>query len=152
MMAAACRFLALAGGAIFALLTLMSAVSIAGRAVGRPIQGDFELMQLGCAVAIACCLPYCQWRRGHIIVDFFTTRVSDRTRGALDAVGALLLALVMALVTWRTGVGALAMKASSESSMIMGVPVWYAYALMMPGFALTALAGLDTAWRAWRSR
>lgn len=152
MMAAACRCLALAGGAIFALLTLMSVISIAGRLVGRPIPGDFELVQLGCAVAISCCLPYCQLRRGHIIVDFFTTRVSERTRGALDAVGALLLALVMALVTWRTGVGALAMKASGESSMIMGVPVWYAYALMTPGFALTALAGLDTAWRAWRQR
>jgi TRAP-type C4-dicarboxylate transport system permease small subunit len=145
MLASACRFLALAGGVIFALLTLMSAVSIVGRVVGRPIQGDFELVQLGCAVAIAFCLPYCQLKRGHIIVDFFTTRSSARTRGMLDAFGALLLALVMALVAWRTGVGALAMKASNESSMIMGVPVWYSYALMTPAFALTALAGLATA-------
>lgn len=151
MLAAACRLFALAGGAIFALLTLMSALSIVGRALGRPIQGDFELVQLGCAVAIAFCLPYCQWRRGHIIVDFFTTRASARTRNVLDALGALLLALVMLLVAWRTGVGAAAMKASNETSMIMGVPVWYAYALMTPAFALTALAGVHTAWQAWRT-
>ena len=147
MLATACRCFALAGGAIFALLTLMSAVSIAGRLLGRPIQGDFELVQLGCAVAISFCLPYCQLKRGHIIVDFFTTRASARTRGLLDALGAFLLALVMALVAWRTGVGALAMKASNESSMIMGVPVWYSYALMTPAFALCALAALDTAWQ-----
>lgn len=152
MIAAASRVLALAGGAIFAAITLMSAASVIGRLAGRPIQGDFELVQLGCAVAIACCLPYCQVQRGHIIVDFFTTRASHRARHALDALGALLLALVMALAAWRTGAGAVAMKASNETSMIMGLPVWYAYALMTPAFALTALAALDAAWRDWNSR
>lgn len=152
MIAAACRCLALAGGAIFAAITLMSAVSVIGRVAGRPIQGDFELVQLGCAVAIAFCLPYCQLQRGHIMVDFFTTRASARTRHGLDALGALLLALVMALAAWRTGAGTLAMKASNETSMIMGLPVWYAYALMTPAFALTALTALNTAWRDWSTR
>lgn len=152
MIAAACRALALAGGALFSAITLMSAASIAGRLAGRPIQGDFELVQLGCAVAIAFCLPYCQLQRGHIIVDFFTTRAGARTRHTLDALGALLLALVMALAAWRTGAGAVAMKASNESSMIMGLPVWYAYALMTPALALTALVALDTARRDWKAR
>jgi TRAP-type C4-dicarboxylate transport system permease small subunit len=152
LIAAASRFFALAGGALFAAITLMSAASVIGRLVGRPIQGDFELVQLGCAVAIACCLPYCQLQRGHIIVDFFTTRATDRTRHALDALGALLLALVMALAAWRTGAGAVAMKASNETSMIMALPVWYAYALMTPALALTALAALNTAWHDWKAR
>lgn len=130
----------------------MSAASVIGRVAGRPIQGDFELVQLGCAVAIAFCLPYCQLQRGHIIVDFFTTRASDRTRHRLDALGALLLALVMALAAWRTGAGAIAMKASNEASMIMGLPVWYAYALMTPALALTVAAALCTAWRDWNAR
>lgn len=152
MLAGACKAFALAGSAIFALLALISAASIIGRHLGRPIQGDFELVQLGCAVAISFCLPYCQWRRGHIIVDFFTTRASAGARSALDALSALLLAMAMALVAWRTGAGALAIKASNETSMIMGVPLFYAYALMTPAFALTALAGLDAARRFWRER
>jgi TRAP-type C4-dicarboxylate transport system permease small subunit len=152
LIATASRVLALAGGAIFAAITLMSAVSVIGRLAGRPIQGDFELVQLGCAVAIACCLPYCQLQRGHIIVDFFTTRASHRARHTLDALGAVLLALVMALSAWRTGAGALAMQASNETSMIMGLPVWCAYALMTPAFALTALAALNTAWHEWTTR
>lgn len=149
---AACKSLALAGGAILAALTLMSAASVGGRIVGRPIPGDFELVQLGCAVAIAFCLPYCQLRRGNIIVDFFTAHASRRMQGALDAFGAALLALMMALVAWRTGAGALALKASGETSMIMGVPIWYAYALMAPAFALTAAAGLYTARHSWKAR
>ena len=130
-------------------LALMSVASIGGRMLGRPLQGDFELVQFGCAIAIACFLPYCQLERGNIIVDFFTVRASPRARGALDALGAVLLALVMALVAWRTGAGAVAMKASGETSMIMGVPLWLAYACMTPAFALTALAGLYTAWLSW---
>lgn len=142
----ACAASALMGGAILAAISLMSVVSIVGRLAGRPIQGDFELVQVGCAVAITACLPWCQWKRANIIVDFFTVRSNKHVRGLLDALGALLLALVMALVAWRTGVGAVAMKASKESSMIMGLPLWYAYMLMTPAFALAAIAGLHSAW------
>ena len=148
----ASKALALAGGAILAAITLMAVASIGGRIAGRPIQGDFELVQLGCAVAIAFFLPYCQLERGNIIVDFFTVRCTARAQRSLDALGALLLAAVMSLVAWRTGAGTVAMKASLETSMIMSVPLWYAYALMTPAFALTALAGLHCAWRDWRQR
>ena len=148
----ACKLLALAGGSILAALALMCVVSIGGRLVGRPIQGDFELVQFGCAVAIAFFLPYCQLTRGNIIVDFFTVRAKARTQATLDALGAVLLALVMALVAWRSGAGTVSMKASGETSMIMGLPLWYAYALMTPAFALTAAAGLYTAWQSWQSR
>ena len=149
---AACKLLALLGGAILSALVLMSVASIGGRMIGRPIQGDFELVQFGCAVAIAFFLPYCQFSQGNIIVDFFTLRASPRTQNGLDALGAVLLAVVMALVAWRTGAAAVEMKAAGETSMIMSVPLWYAYALMTPAFALTALAGLHTAWRTWKAR
>lgn len=149
----ACEVMALAGGLVLAVLALMAIVSIVGRnAFSSPIQGDFELMQLGCAVAISFFLPFCQLRRGNIIVDFFTTRASASVQAALDAFGALLLALVMTVVAWRTAEGAIAMRASNETSMIMSLPIWYAYALMAPAFALTALAGLYGAWSSLRSR
>lgn len=147
-----CKAFALAGGAILSLLTLMSVYSIGGRLMNAPIQGDFELVQVGCAVAIASFLPWCQLKRANIIVDFFTVRASTRTQGRLDAVGALLVALCMALVAWRTGAGAVAMKAGGETSMIMGLPLWYAYALMTPGFGLTAVTGLYTAVQFWNVR
>ena len=143
---------ALAGGAILGALTLMSAASIGGRLFNRPIQGDFELVQIGCAVAIAFFLPWCQLARGNIMVDFFTARASERAQRTLDAAGGLLLAAAMALLAWRTGAGTLGMRAGGEVSMITGVPLWYAYAAMTPAFALAAAAGLHTALRDWHSR
>lgn len=147
-----CKAFAIAGGATLAALTLMSVVSVGGRIIGRPIQGDFELVQFGCAIAIAFFLPYTQLKRANIIVDFFTVRSSARTQRALDSAGNLLLAAVMGLLAWRTGAGTLAMKAGGETSMIMGVPLWYAYAAMTPAFCLAALAGLHTAWLDWKAR
>jgi TRAP-type C4-dicarboxylate transport system permease small subunit len=146
------RAFALAGGALLVVITGMSVASIAGRTVlGRPVPGDFELVQVGCAAAIAAFLPYCQLQRGNIIVDFFTARAPQRVQGALDAFGALLLAAVMALLAWRAAAGMLTMKASGEVSMIVSFPIWVGYAAIVPSLALAALVGLLTAIEAARA-
>ena len=144
------RAFAFAGGAILVAITGMSVVSITGRTfLGRPVPGDFELVQVGCGAAIAAFLPYCQLRRGNIIVDFFTARASRRVQHALDALGALLVAAVMAVLAWRAAEGMLAVKAAGEVTMIVGFPVWLGYAAIVPSLALTALAGLAVAVDAW---
>jgi TRAP-type C4-dicarboxylate transport system permease small subunit len=146
------RAFAFAGGVVLVAMTGMSVVSIAGRTVlSRPLAGDFELVQVGCAVAVAAFLPYCQLRRGNIIVDFFTVRASPRVQAGLDTLGALLLAAVMALLAWRTAEGMLTVKAAGEITMIVGFPVWLGYAAIVPSLALTALAGLATAIEAWKA-
>jgi TRAP-type C4-dicarboxylate transport system permease small subunit len=147
----AARVLALLGGAIFTFLTLLSLYSVVMRNVaGSPIMGDWELVQIGCAVAIAACFPMCQMRSGHIIVDFFTLRAGAATRKRLDGFGALVLAVMMALLAWRTAVGAIDAKANHEASMIMELPTWLGYALMVPSFALSSAAALYIASRHFR--
>ena len=138
---------AFAGGAVLVAMLGMSVSSIAGRAIfNSPIPGDFELVQLACAASIAAFLPWCQLRRGNIIVDFFTTGLPRRAQSVLDALGALLLAAVMALVAWRAGLGAEAVYASGERAMISRVPQWIGYAAIVPSLALTSLVALYTAW------
>jgi len=140
------RTFAFLGGAVLVGITLMSVTSITGRALlGKPVPGDFELVQLGSAVAIAAFLPYCQLRRGNIIVDFFTTRASARAQAVLDALGALLFSAVMALLAWRTTLGFMTVKASHEVTMIVGFPVWIGYAAIVPSLVLATLVGVQTA-------
>jgi hypothetical protein len=83
-------------------------------------------------------------QRGNIIVDFFTAKASTATRNGLDRLGALLLGLVMALMTWRTGVGALKAWESNSASMMMGLPEWTVYVCMVPALALTAVIALGS--------
>jgi len=142
---------AFAGGAILTALTLMAVTSIIMRSLGfAPIQGDFELIQVVLPGSIALMLPWCQLKGGNLTVDFFTVHLHTKKQRRLDALGAMLFATVMALVTWRTCAGAIAAKASHESSMILGFPLWIGYTAMIPGLLLTAIAALQTARVAWR--
>jgi TRAP-type C4-dicarboxylate transport system permease small subunit len=134
------------GGAVFVGLIGMSVTSITLRTLtGKPVQGDFEMVQFACAIGIAAFLPWCQLCRGNIIVDFFTARLPPRGQAWLDALGAVLLALVVAAVAWRAGYGAQSVFASGERAMISRIPVWIPYAGVVPSLALTSVVALYTA-------
>jgi TRAP-type C4-dicarboxylate transport system permease small subunit len=142
---------AFSGGAILTGITVMAVTSIVMRSLGfQPIQGDFELVQVALAGCIALMLPWCQLHGGNLTVDFFTVRLRNTNQRRLDAIGAALFALVMALVTWRTWAGAISVKASNESTMILGFPLWIGYVAMIPGLLLTVFAALQTARTAWK--
>ena len=142
------RRFALVGGLVASGLAVMTVCSIAGRALASvPIPGDVELMQVGIALCISLCLPWCQLHGGNIIVDFFTQALRPRANRALDGIGALLLALMCALLSVRTAAGAVAVHSADEQTMILGLPMWWAYAMLAPGLALTALVGV---WQAGR--
>ncbi len=87
-------------------------------------------------------MPYCQIQRGNIIVDFFTTRLSHETNARLDRLGALLLALVFALLAWRTTLGGLNSYQTHSETQILGFPEWTVYGAMVPAFVLTSVIGL----------
>jgi TRAP-type C4-dicarboxylate transport system permease small subunit len=147
------RGFALAGGLVLVAMTLMSLASIVGRAVfAHPLPGDYELVQLGCAIAVAAFLPLCQMRGGHVLVDFFTANSRPAVRASLDTLGAFLVGLAAAVFAWRLTAGALGLKEANDQTTILAIPTWWAVALMVPSFALFSLTGFYTAWRHWRAR
>jgi TRAP-type C4-dicarboxylate transport system permease small subunit len=136
------RVLAIAGGLVFVGIVLMSIVSIVGRKLfSWPVPGDVELLQMCAAFAAAAFFGYCHMNSGDVKVDFFTHNFAPRNVARLDAAGSLLVALFGALIAWRTGAGALAVKEVGETSAVLGWPVWIAQALMVPGFVLLSAAG-----------
>ena len=138
-----CDISATIGGIVLVAIASVTVVSVIGRAFfSHPILGDVELVQLGCAVVVASFLPYTQFRRGNIIVDFFTTGASEQTQNFLDGVGTLLYTLMMALITWRVAVGGIDIHNNQETSMLMALPLWIPYMLMVPGLVLCTVIGL----------
>ena len=138
-----CDASATIGGVVLVAIASVTVVSVIGRAFfSHPILGDVELVQLGCAVVVASFLPYTQFRRANIIVDFFTANATEKTQNALDGFGTLLYTLVMALIAWRVAVGGIDIKAAQETSMLMALPLWIPYMLMVPGLALCSVIGL----------
>jgi TRAP-type C4-dicarboxylate transport system permease small subunit len=131
---------ALLAGALVALMVLLTCGSIIGReTVGKTVTGDFELVALATGAAVGLFMPLCQFHRGNIVVDVFTAKAPAAVNAMLDRLGTLLLGLCCALLAWRAALGGLSSYNSHSSTMLLGVPEWYAYAPMVPGFALTAV-------------
>lgn len=137
------KFCAILAGVMLTIITLMTCVSVIGRnTTGRTLVGDFELTGVVAGAAIALFLPWCQMRRGNIIVDFFTAKASDRTNAALDRLGSLMLAACMAIMAWRTTVGGINAYTTQAGTMMLGFPEWIVYVAMVPPIALTAVIAL----------
>lgn len=144
---------ALAGAVVTLAVAAMVVASIAGRAgAGAPVPGDVELTQFGVALAISLGLPWCQWQRANIIVEFFTQTLPPRVQQRLDAAGTVLLALMCAGLAWRSAAGAVAVWDAHETTMILALPMWWTYASLAPGLALAALIALWQGHYLWRGR
>lgn len=142
----AAKALAVAGGGIFCALVVMSIISIVGRKIGLgPITGDLEIMQSGTTVAAGAFIPYCTIMGDHLKVEFFTDHVRPLIRYILDAVGNLLLSLVFGVLAWRTALQAVD-GIGGEVTALLGIPVWWPTALLVPCFALATACALHLAW------
>jgi TRAP-type C4-dicarboxylate transport system permease small subunit len=134
------KLCAILAGSLLTVITLMTCISIVGRETyGSPITGDFELSGMAAGAAVALFMPWCQLQRGHIIVDFFTNKLSGRTNAKLDQFGAALMALMLGLLAWRTAVGGLNVWGNQSGSMILGFPEWVVYVAMVPPLVLTTV-------------
>ena len=138
-----CYWFGFLGSTIALFIAAMTLVSVIGRSVFKaPIPGDIEITQMGIALAISLCLPWCQLKGANIFVDFFTQKISNQNQRRLDAFGSLFLATMYVLLAWRTAIGAVAVKEAGETTMIISLPMWWAYACLAPGLALAALIAL----------
>ena len=137
------KLCAVLAGVLLTVITLMTCASLLGRnTIGATIVGDFELTGVATGAAIAMFMPWCQFKRGNIIVDFFTTGLSGKTNDKFDRFGALLLTIVFSLLAWRTTLGGINSFDSHSTTMMMGFPEWIVYAAMVPAFVLAAVVGL----------
>jgi TRAP-type C4-dicarboxylate transport system permease small subunit len=137
------KLCAVLAGVLLTAITLMTCASLIGRnTVGTTLVGDFELTGVATGAAIALFMPWCQWRRGNIIVDFFTAKAGERTNAMLDRLGALLLAAAFALLAWRTTLGGINSFTNHSETQILGFPQWVVYVTMVPPFVLAAVIGL----------
>ncbi|MFN3892027.1 MAG: TRAP transporter small permease [Beijerinckiaceae bacterium] len=145
------RIFALAGGFIvFALAALVTASVVLRWWTGLPVSGDFEIVQMGTALAVFCFLPYCQARRGNIVVDTFTAWLSEGARARIDAVWDALYALTMGVIGYAMLPGVAAAWKSGEETMVARIPLWPALAVSTALVLLLALTSIWTARRLWR--
>ena len=147
------RLLAVFGGVVALAVACLVVVSVLRRWLfSQPVPGDFELAQIGTAVAVFAFLPYCQVVRGNIVVDTFTNALPARLRGRIDALWDLVYAAAMGFVAICLTRGTLDTFASNEVSMVLRIPVWPGVAFGALSCAFLAIVALATAHGLLRNR
>lgn len=120
----ATRLLALAGGLVLLAAAAAITLSVLSRwLAGRGIGGDFEMMEMASALAIFAFLPFCQARRGNVMVDTFTTWLPSRARRLLDGLWDLVFAALALVIAWQSVQGGLAEIGYGTTSMVAGIPI-----------------------------
>ena len=143
-----CRWLATAGGFVLLAAAILTVISVLGRYfLNAPIPGDIEISGFLMAAAIALFLPECQLRKGNVIVDVFTVVAPLRVQAWLDVIASLTVAVAAGVIAWRMGIGMVELRAARDESMVLRLPTWIGFIVVVPSFALLAIAGLIAAWR-----
>jgi TRAP-type C4-dicarboxylate transport system permease small subunit len=110
-----CIALAIFGGLLACAMAIMVAVSVTGRYLfSAPVPGDYDLVGIISGTAVFAFLPYCQLRRGNVVVDFFTTNMPPRGKAFLDGIGTLFYLIIAVVFTWRMYYGMVEMRENNE--------------------------------------
>jgi TRAP-type C4-dicarboxylate transport system permease small subunit len=145
------RVLALLGGFLLVGLAVLVTTSVLMRwSGGQGVNGDFELVQMGLALAVFAFLPLCQAHRGNVMVDTFTLRLPATFQAGLDVLWDLVYAVFAAFIAWRLAIGASEALSSHTTSMVLGLPIHYAISACAAMAAFLALIAVLTAIRRTR--
>ncbi|WP_424990246.1 TRAP transporter small permease [Fluviibacterium sp. S390] len=159
---------ALCGGAVLLGMASVVVISVVGRALGwaglGPVTGDFELVEMGCAIAVFAFLPWCQMRRAHVTVDILSHALGPRPHAGLGCLGDLMLTLCSGVILWRLWLGFTekfphgteAFRARlgmgqkpwfPETTYELQIPVWIPFGLALIGAGLFFAVCLYSVWR-----
>lgn len=131
------RLLAIGGGVLMLAAIMITLVSVVGRyGFSAPLPGDYEMVELVCAVGIFLFFPYAHATSSNIVVKFFTVKLPERNRRTLDLVHEFVFTAVAALLAWRLGIGFVEKFHSGESTMLIRVPYWWSYSFAVASLIL----------------
>lgn len=135
---------AVLGGVVLLAVVVVNVLSILGAIFWRPFPGDFELTEMGVAIAAFAFLPWCQLTGANVTADIFTAGASRRWI-AIFSILASVVALVFAvLMYWRMDLGLIDKKSYNYTTAILQIPIWWAFVPALVSFVLLAVAAILT--------
>lgn len=116
--------------ALSAMLVLVTADILGGKALGMPVPGAMDLTSLFGLLIIGFSTTETHIMGRHIEVDFVTMRLSKRLRKILRSISTILCILFFTAAVWRISKYAYGLQAYGEASLTVKIPLApFAYAL-----------------------
>ena len=122
----------------------MNVLSVIGGVVWVPFPGDFEMTEIGVAVAAFSFLPYCELHGANVTADIFTARAGRRLLALFRLLASLVALGFAALLLWRMYEGMLDQKEYDYTTAILQFPIWVAFVPVLVSLALLAVAAFMT--------
>ena len=135
---------ALLGGVLLLAVVLMNVVSVIGGVVWKPFPGDFEMTEIGVAIAAFSFLPYCQLTDANVTADIFTAKASPGLIAKFKKLAALVALIFALLLLWRMFEGMLSQKEYGYMTAILQFPIWLGFVPILISLALLAVAAIIT--------
>jgi len=156
------RFFAVLGGLALSALIILTCLSILGRSVNSllhgdlmqavvpgfanlllatgigPINGDFELVEVGMVFTIFAFLPLCNLNGAHASVDIFTALLPQRVSDVIRMIVEFIFAAVLILIAIQLFAGMESKRGSGQTTLLLGYPLWWGYAASVPGALVAA--------------
>jgi TRAP-type C4-dicarboxylate transport system permease small subunit len=134
------------GGFLLLGIVFITACSAAlGVLFDKPIAGDFEIVQLGVAIAVFTFLPLCQLSGANVTVDSFTLWAGPTLRAGMSLLASLAAIVFAAVLLWRMSIGLHDYYVHAEYTAIIGIPLWSAFPPILFSVFLLLIASLMTA-------
>ncbi len=161
---------ALIGGVVLMALIAMTTLSILGRSINKflhadffetqltgfsqflldlgvgEINGNYELLEAGVALAIFSFLPVCQFYGAHATVDVFASALPPRIIRWIIAFWEVVLAAVILLIIWRLYGGLERYFSNGETTLFLQFPVWWSYALSFSAGVVACIVAIYCAY------
>jgi TRAP-type C4-dicarboxylate transport system permease small subunit len=140
------EWLAYVGGLLLTALALMVVLSVSGRALLKlglgPIPGDFEMVEMATAIVVFFFLPWCYLKNGHAMVDLVYMHMPRWAQRSVTVASDLLMLLAWVILTWRLALALGDKFREGETTFILQLPIWWAFAFCLLGAVIGCLTYL----------
>jgi len=118
------RFFNIIAGISLTFLMLLTITDVILRFFKRPVVGTYELVAFAGAVVIGFSMPLTSWLRGHIYVDFFILKFSQKGRNIFNISTRCLVIALFFLVGWNMFKYGWDLQKSGEVSLTLQMPFY----------------------------
>ena len=118
------RFLNIIAGISLTFLMLLTITDVILRGFKSPVPGTFEMVAFAGAVVIGFSLPLTSWLRGHIFVDFFILKFSQKGRDIFNIATRCVVIMLFFLIGWNLIKYGMDLQKSGEVSLTLQMPFY----------------------------
>jgi TRAP-type C4-dicarboxylate transport system permease small subunit len=118
------RFLNVIAGISLTFLMLLTIADVILRGFKSPVPGTFEMVAFAGAVVIGFSVPLTSWLRGHIFVDFFILKFSQKGRDIFNIATRCVVIMLFFLIGWNLIKYGMDLQKSGEVSLTLQMPFY----------------------------